>query len=251
MSLPPSKRRLFHREERFMSRSIPIAAAAALFCYGVGPHADARPPSGGAIQAASGQCGGIRYPARPGRRLSGDAAGEWRGHGEGAGLPRVQHSGLAKGPEPRADFRGVCDDAAAAQTHRETDHFKKYAATIKDMFVKRDVRPFFVGGDEYEGQVIGARPIVKSWQRRRKSVVGVVGLGIMGGAFAQNLNAASWQVIGYDVAADRRRAMKKAGVDIAMATDAAISLPKRRAHHQRACPKASGALGDGQRYCRS
>ena len=36
----------------------------------------------------------------------------------------------------------VYDDAAAAQAHRETDHFKKYAATIKDMFVKRDVRPF-------------------------------------------------------------------------------------------------------------
>lgn len=36
----------------------------------------------------------------------------------------------------------VYDDAAAAQAHRATDHFKKYAATIKDMFVKRDVRPF-------------------------------------------------------------------------------------------------------------
>ena len=36
----------------------------------------------------------------------------------------------------------VYDDAAAAQAHRETDHFKKYAATIKDLFVKRDVRPF-------------------------------------------------------------------------------------------------------------
>jgi quinol monooxygenase YgiN len=36
----------------------------------------------------------------------------------------------------------VYDDAAAAQAHRETDHFKKYAATVKDMFVKREVRPF-------------------------------------------------------------------------------------------------------------
>jgi (4S)-4-hydroxy-5-phosphonooxypentane-2,3-dione isomerase len=36
----------------------------------------------------------------------------------------------------------VYDDAAAVQAHRETDHFKKYAATIKDMFVKREARPF-------------------------------------------------------------------------------------------------------------
>jgi (4S)-4-hydroxy-5-phosphonooxypentane-2,3-dione isomerase len=36
----------------------------------------------------------------------------------------------------------VYNDAAAAQAHRETDHFKKYAATIKEMVVKREVRPF-------------------------------------------------------------------------------------------------------------
>jgi len=36
----------------------------------------------------------------------------------------------------------VYNDAAAAQAHRETDHFKKYAATTKDMIAKRDVRSF-------------------------------------------------------------------------------------------------------------
>jgi (4S)-4-hydroxy-5-phosphonooxypentane-2,3-dione isomerase len=36
----------------------------------------------------------------------------------------------------------VYNDAAAVQAHRETDHFKKYAATIKDMIAKREVRPF-------------------------------------------------------------------------------------------------------------
>jgi (4S)-4-hydroxy-5-phosphonooxypentane-2,3-dione isomerase len=36
----------------------------------------------------------------------------------------------------------VYDDAAAVQAHRETDHFKKYAATIKDMVAKREVHPF-------------------------------------------------------------------------------------------------------------
>ena len=45
--------------------------------------------------------------------------------------------------------------------------------------------------------------------------VGVVGLGIMGGAFAQNLVKAGWHVVGYDIDPARRRAMAKAGVEIA------------------------------------
>jgi putative dehydrogenase len=49
----------------------------------------------------------------------------------------------------------------------------------------------------------------------KKGVVGVVGLGIMGGSFAQNLVAAGWRVIGYDVAPERRRALAKLGVEIA------------------------------------
>jgi 3-hydroxyisobutyrate dehydrogenase-like beta-hydroxyacid dehydrogenase len=49
----------------------------------------------------------------------------------------------------------------------------------------------------------------------KKGAVGIVGLGIMGGAFAQNLVAAGWRVIGYDIAPQRRRAMARAGVEIA------------------------------------
>ena len=50
---------------------------------------------------------------------------------------------------------------------------------------------------------------------KKKGVVGIVGLGIMGGAFAQNLLAAGWRVVGYDVSAARRRALARAGVEIA------------------------------------
>jgi 3-hydroxyisobutyrate dehydrogenase-like beta-hydroxyacid dehydrogenase len=67
-----------------------------------------------------------------------------------------------------------------------------------------------------------------------KRKVGVVGLGIMGGAFAQNLVKAGWHVVGYDIDPARRRAMAKAGVEIAadakaVATEAQTiitSLPK-------------------------
>jgi putative dehydrogenase len=48
-----------------------------------------------------------------------------------------------------------------------------------------------------------------------KGNVGIVGLGIMGGAFARNLAAAGWRVVGYDIDAARRRAMARAGVEIA------------------------------------
>ena len=50
---------------------------------------------------------------------------------------------------------------------------------------------------------------------RKKGVVGVIGLGIMGGSFAQNLVAAGWRVVGYDIDPGRRRAMARAGVEIA------------------------------------
>src|SRR6516165_9245054 len=45
--------------------------------------------------------------------------------------------------------------------------------------------------------------------------VGVVGLGIMGGAFANNLVKAGWRVVGFDIDTARNRVMAKAGVHIA------------------------------------
>jgi len=70
-----------------------------------------------------------------------------------------------------------------------------------------------------------------------KGVVGIIGLGIMGGAFAENLVAAGWRVIGYDIAPTRRRALARAGVEVAAgAADVArqaktiiTSLPKPEA----------------------
>jgi 3-hydroxyisobutyrate dehydrogenase-like beta-hydroxyacid dehydrogenase len=52
-------------------------------------------------------------------------------------------------------------------------------------------------------------------KKRTAGVVGVIGLGIMGGSFAQNLIGAGWRVIGYDVAPARRRALARWGVEIA------------------------------------
>lgn len=49
-------------------------------------------------------------------------------------------------------------------------------------------------------------------------VVGIVGLGIMGGAIARNLVERGWQVVGYDHDAERRAEMARANVTIA--TDA-------------------------------
>jgi putative dehydrogenase len=61
---------------------------------------------------------------------------------------------------------------------------------------------------------------------KSKGTVGVVGLGIMGGAFAKNLAEAGWRVIGYDIDARRCRALAKRGVEIASdARDVAAKAP--------------------------
>jgi len=48
---------------------------------------------------------------------------------------------------------------------------------------------------------------------RKKGSIGVIGLGIMGGAFARHLTAAGWHVVGFDVDRSLKRAMTKAGVE--------------------------------------
>ena len=50
---------------------------------------------------------------------------------------------------------------------------------------------------------------------KAKGAVGIVGLGIMGGAFARNLVAGGWRVVGYDIDPKARRALARAGVEIA------------------------------------
>jgi L-threonate 2-dehydrogenase len=49
----------------------------------------------------------------------------------------------------------------------------------------------------------------------KKDAVGIIGLGIMGGAFAQNLLSAGWRVIGYDTDPACRRALARLGGEIA------------------------------------
>ena len=74
--------------------------------------------------------------------------------------------------------------------------------------------------------------------------VGIIGLGIMGGAIAKNLAAAGWQVIGFDIAKDKCDEAKAAGVEIAKdaaavaakVTNILVSLPKPEALTATALP---------------
>src|SRR5437016_7530708 len=62
--------------------------------------------------------------------------------------------------------------------------------------------------------------------RRTKGSVGVIGLGIMGGAFGKNLVAAGWRVVGYDTNPARRREAKRAGVEVVQnAAEVAVAVP--------------------------
>ncbi len=61
---------------------------------------------------------------------------------------------------------------------------------------------------------------------KSKGVVGIVGLGIMGGAFAKNLAAKGWRVVGYDIDPARCRTMVKLGIAIAKdVADVATKVP--------------------------
>jgi len=51
--------------------------------------------------------------------------------------------------------------------------------------------------------------------KTKKGAVGIIGLGIMGGAFARNLAAAGWQVKGFDLDPARCAELSEAGVGIA------------------------------------
>src|SRR5512139_2947279 len=62
--------------------------------------------------------------------------------------------------------------------------------------------------------------------RQSKGAVGIVGLGIMGGAFARQLKKAGWRVVGYDISAARRLAAKDRGIRILRnATEVAKQAP--------------------------
>ena len=63
-------------------------------------------------------------------------------------------------------------------------------------------------------------------KKKNKGTVGIIGLGIMGGAFAKNLSRAGWRVVGYDISAARRREAARAGVEIARnAVELAAKVP--------------------------
>jgi 3-hydroxyisobutyrate dehydrogenase-like beta-hydroxyacid dehydrogenase len=53
-----------------------------------------------------------------------------------------------------------------------------------------------------------------------QGTIGIIGLGIMGGAFAKNLVGAGWKVIGYDIDAGRNGEAKAAGAEIARSAEA-------------------------------
>src|SRR5712691_9794829 len=54
----------------------------------------------------------------------------------------------------------------------------------------------------------------KGMAGRTKGAVGVIGLGIMGGAYATNLTAAGWRVVGFDTNPTRCKEATRTGVAI-------------------------------------
>ena len=86
------------------------------------------------------------------------------------------------------------------------------------------------------------------WLRQEdKGTVGVIGLGIMGGAFAQNLAAAGWRVIGYDISAARRR---EARPPASRSRTAPPTSPRKAPDHHHQPAETAGARRDRARHRR-
>lgn len=82
-----------------------------------------------------------------------------------------------------------------------------------------------------------------------KGAVGVIGLGIMGGAIAKNLTVAGWRVTGYDVDAGRCQELAVAGVEIAKsAGEIASKVPiiLTSLPHPDALAATARAIADGK-----
>jgi putative dehydrogenase len=63
-----------------------------------------------------------------------------------------------------------------------------------------------------------------------RGAVGIIGLGIMGGAIAKNLKSAGWRVVGFDIDKKRCAAAKKFGTAVARKAERLlVSLPKPEA----------------------
>src|ERR1041385_8969250 len=66
---------------------------------------------------------------------------------------------------------------------------------------------------------VGSSPSFTLQQKEKhmnspKGAVGIVGLGIMGGAIARNLAAAGWHVFGYDIEPARQKEAAAVGVKV-------------------------------------
>jgi len=75
--------------------------------------------------------------------------------------------------------------------------------------------------------------------KKIRGTVGVIGLGIMGGAFARNLVSAGWRVVGYDTSPARQREARRAGVEIGdrKSEECALRFERRRSLSKRAGPR--------------
>ncbi len=77
--------------------------------------------------------------------------------------------------------------------------------------------------------------------RTDKGTIGIIGLGIMGGAFAKNLRAAGWRIIGFDLSGARCREAKRNGAKIADSA-AAVAREARYVITSLPSPKALDAI---------
>jgi (4S)-4-hydroxy-5-phosphonooxypentane-2,3-dione isomerase len=141
-----------NREDRHMIRSVWISAAA-ITLFAAGAMLLSLPAQRAAAQSPGMFVNAVDYDIAPAERDNFLAALTENGKASvtepGCRVFNVQV--LASDPNHVFIYE-VYDNEAAAQAHRATDHFKKYAATTAKMVVKREVRPMSIVAANMHGK---------------------------------------------------------------------------------------------------
>ena len=94
------------------------------------------------------------------------------------------------------------------------------------------------------------RSIGSTGRKQMEREIGIIGLGIMGGAMARNLLEAGWRVVGYDPDKSVAASLARDGVEIAEDT-AAVARSGRHAHDQPTQPRRPARRRGRDRRIRS
>src|SRR5262245_17022038 len=137
-------------------------------------------------------------------------AGQGGGCGGQLGAGAHQRRGFGGRAVPNAELMPALDeaqgdgcphspDAGDSNMHVRLLPMRSLSGQITSTRRPATSTPAHAAGGHGDAGRVNAREIDREIDMTSRGTIGVVGLGIMGGAMARNLNADGWRVFGYDL----------------------------------------------------